>query len=863
MMLLRSALPAVALGAPMFQEPGRVPERGLYWDVQPYDSSKDPSAVSEVHVAFSNHLDVGFNSRAWCMGGAYQGCVNASMSKDGMECRPWAYSVIQANIETFIPRAIDQAERMRNTDTPFTYMTQPFVVDFLLDCEASGLADWRPGHLGEPLLSCPNASSIEAFKAAVTRGDIWWQAFPHNAMPGLYDASLFNASVQMGMRQADALGVRRPTTFSQRDETGMTRAIIPLLAANGVGMISLGSGGSGGGHPVIPDLFVWKDKASDKQVLFAFDHGYGGGTHVLPNGHALYCAWNTDNGGPMTEEDVKSVYEKLRKHFPNAKVHASTFDAFYDAALEPGVMEKLPVVTQDIGDTWNYGVPSDPLKNVHFRVMSRLRRACIESGRCDASGVTMQRFDRLLTKIPEHTWGEDNTWYLGDNTNWTNAQNKAVMGQGNYQMTVASWTEQRSYLENALRVLERAGQDYAKLASDIRAELGGIEPARPAADTLAKAGFVKAGDPQDVFSCKGVQLAFGADGGLARLERDGSNWASSDASLGKFTYQTLDDKDFKAFDDDYGNGDCTAYSTDPGCHNFNKPLMIYARPQHLEVSPVLAEVWYRPSRARGSSDGVEACEFQVKSMIPSETPLEGALPCAGDFGTAKGAAVCCGQPGTLDDPTYVCPSYAPVCKGYVKDQSWGACQGEAVSVHDYYGAPDTVWTGVSVLAALESATVNFDVQVFNKTRTRLAEASWVSFKPVISDAGHGWLLQGFHMGLGEDVTVDPTSVVTHGGVHLHTLGPYGFAQYTGPEGTLTLSSLDVPILSAGLMTPFPTPGDNSSLPENMKGGMHFNLHNNIWNVNFPLWYPFLEEDKDARYRFAVTVTARAPAPEYV
>ena len=82
-------------------------------------------------------------------------------------------------------------------------------------------------------------------------------------------------------------------------------------------MISLGSGGSAGGHPVIPDLFVWRDVASDTQVLFAHDHGYGGGLHVLPsNGKALYCAWNTDNGGtrinphlcsPPVVESVVSV----------------------------------------------------------------------------------------------------------------------------------------------------------------------------------------------------------------------------------------------------------------------------------------------------------------------------------------------------------------------------------------------------------------------------------------------------------------------------------------------------------------------------------------------------------------------------
>ena len=53
-------------------------------------------------------------------------------------------------------------------------------------------------------------------------------------MPGLYDASLFNASLELGQSLADQLNVRRPTTYSQRDETGMTRSIVPLLAAKNI-----------------------------------------------------------------------------------------------------------------------------------------------------------------------------------------------------------------------------------------------------------------------------------------------------------------------------------------------------------------------------------------------------------------------------------------------------------------------------------------------------------------------------------------------------------------------------------------------------------------------------------------------------
>ena len=37
-------------------------------------------------------------------------------------------------------------------------------------------------------------------------------------------------------------------------------------------------------------------------------------------------------------------------------------------------MAALPVVTQEIGDTWLYGCPSDPLKNVIFRELSVRRR---------------------------------------------------------------------------------------------------------------------------------------------------------------------------------------------------------------------------------------------------------------------------------------------------------------------------------------------------------------------------------------------------------------------------------------------------------------------------------------------------------
>ena len=71
-------------------------------------------------------------------------------------------------------------------------------------------------------------------------------------------------------------------------------------------------------------------------------------------------------------------------------------------------------MTPEIGDTWLYGVPTDPRKSTGFREGGRARAACIAAKGCDTESIDFVRFDRLLSLIPEHTWGLDTTFYLGD-----------------------------------------------------------------------------------------------------------------------------------------------------------------------------------------------------------------------------------------------------------------------------------------------------------------------------------------------------------------------------------------------------------------------------------------------------------------
>jgi hypothetical protein len=101
---------------------------------------------------------------------------------------------------------------------------------------------------------------------------------------------------------------------------------------------------------------------------------------------------------------------------------------------------------------------------------------------------------------------------------------------------------------------------------------------------------------------------------------------------------------------------------------------------------------------------------------------------------------------------------------------------------------------------------------------------WVSFVPRVSSPATGWSISSMGQML------DPVDVVAHGATHLHAMGADGAMVYSGPDGKLTIASLDVPVLSTGILSPFPTPGDNSSIASTLIQGMHWNVQNNVWNV---------------------------------
>jgi hypothetical protein len=150
----------------------------------------------------------------------------------------------------------------------------------------------------------------------------------------------------------------------------------------------------------------------------------------------------------------------------------------------------------------------------------------------------------------------------------------------------------------------------------------------------------------------------------------------------------------------------------------------------------------------------------------------------------------------------------------------------------HYGCPHTATLAVTLPHYQRSISV--ELQWFDKQANRLPEALWLSFTPRAPDP-RGWTLEK----LGRSIA--PLDVVRNGNRRLHALEA---AVYHDTRGSMRFATLDAPLLAPGE----PSLLNFTNRPPPLRRGIHFNLYNNIWGTNFPMWY-----GEDARFRFILTM----------
>lgn len=162
-------------------------------------------------------------------------------------------------------------------------------------------------------------------------------------------------------------------------------------------------------------------------------------------------------------------------------------------------------------------------------------------------------------------------------------------------------------------------------------------------------------------------------------------------------------------------------------------------------------------------------------------------------------------------------------------------------------------SGPATTATTVATEISLTLQWYNKTATHAPETIWLSSVPV-APTRDAWTMDKMGSRVNPlDANLTGTGSCPNGitcGVHLHAVGDGGI-QYSGAEapGPLTLRSLDSALVSIGapLAAPAPLVAPDPTL------GVHFSLVNNVWNTNYPLWYPFAEGDQSSRFRFTIAI----------
>lgn len=303
---------------------------------------------------------------------------------------------------------------------------------------------------------------------------------------------------------------------------------------------------------------------------------------------AVDVEMRNDNAGPHSVAEITNIYAGLRKQFPHAEVKAANLSEIA-AAVEP-YRSQLPVVTQEIGDTWIYGVASDPIKVARYREVARLRKGWLEEGKFGVGDSVDRALLRRLALCAEHTWGVD-TKGLKDYQHYKPKDLQEARHLPEFRVAETSWAEKRKNIDDAV----------ASLPDPLRREaldrLHALEPVEP-----DRAGLQSHAAGEEIETAHWVVGLDPKTGAIQKLraKSTGRDWASPDHPLALFSYQTLSKADYDRYFANY-----VVLKTWWSVLDFGKPK--------IEGFGAQSRVW--TAALAGSWSGKDASGFRLLAQL--------------------------------------------------------------------------------------------------------------------------------------------------------------------------------------------------------------------------------------------------------
>ena len=172
-------------------------------------------------------------------------------------------------------------------------------------------------------------------------------------------------------------------------------------------------------------------------------------------------------------------------------------------------------------------------------------------------------------------------------------------------------------------------------------------------------------------------------------------------------------------------------------------------------------------------------------------------------------------------------------------------------LHELYGAPSDVW---ATLAVTPSGQVEFVLQVFNKTATRLAEAALLGFtsRPGSGGGDAAWRMRKL------ESWIDPLDGVAGGSPHSHVVSDgVALASRAAPDSHfLAVDSLDAAVFSPATAA---TPATNFIVPFDALEGPVLGFSALLWQNAFNTNTPLFSFTSALKWRFVLRAAVPAPA----
>ena len=437
---------------------------------------------------------------------------------------------------------------------------------------------WTTGsYLVYQFLEQASSPDRKKMETAIEDGVIAWHALPFTMHCELMNKRLFRYGLSLSKRLDERFG-KKTIAAKLTDPVCHTRAIVPLLAEAGVKLLHIG-GNRASCVPEVPGTFVWRHTDGSEIIVIYCKMGYGGTSVYEGIDTVLSFAHTNDNVSGHSVEGVKDLYAQLRSVFKNAEITAGRMDDFVPELIK--IKHTLPVVADEMGDSWIYSTATDPKKSAGFRELVRLSDKWAEQGRLIERSDEYEGFYRNMLCIPEHTWGAAR-YKLDDYMLYTREQLAQLRQTEKCKFVEQTWQEQRDYLAGAVNAL-----GDLPVRREAEAAMAALEPHQPSFQGYQK--LERLGDYQ--------QTAFfdvrwsPADGSLISVidRRSGIEHAGANNALGLFTYEIFSRQDIERYAGQYlRNIDITKdwsipTFTRPGMDPENKLASCAWTPQSVEL----------------------------------------------------------------------------------------------------------------------------------------------------------------------------------------------------------------------------------------------------------------------------------------